>query len=213
MKIDENKTVSRGKYICIEGNDGSGKSTLVRCMMQHLTNRGSPAAHRWFPSDNMVGALIRSGLRGDVVLNPRSYLYLFCADGLQENSSIERELAAGVTVICDRHPTLSGRVFQVDLHTEELVNQTYDAASNDSQSILVPDFLFIIDIPSEVSLARMQRREKYRDVVFESEDTARIETLRQRYLALAKLTGAVVMDGERPVPELVSAILSQVGLD
>ena len=200
----------RGKYICIEGGDGSGKSTLARAIVQYLEGAGHQAVYRWFPSDNPVGGLIRSGLRGDVLLDEKTYLYLFCADGLQANREIAAHLDRGRHVICDRHPTLSGRVFQVDHHEAWVVDKVYDIAT--MEGVPVPDHLFVLDVPASVSLARMGKREKYKDVVFESEDIARIEELRQRYLRLAERYSALMLPGEMPTSELILEVIKMAGI-
>ena len=200
----------RGKYVCIEGTDGSGKSTLARSICQYLEDRGRSAVYRWFPSDNPVGALIRSSLRGDVLLDQKAYLYLFCADGLQANGEIEHHLELGRHVICDRHPTLSGRVFQVDHHEVEIVDQIYDFATDDG--VLVPDYLFVLDVPADVSLARMEKREKYKDVVFESDDLERIAELRRRYMVLADRYNATILSGELDPEALIERVIELAGL-
>jgi len=200
----------RGKYICIEGPDGSGKSTLAKSLVQHISELGGQATYRWFPSDNPVGSLIRSGLRGENELSQKAYLYLFCADGLQANKQIEENLANGCHVICDRHPTLSGRVFQPDHHNLEDIENVYSAASEDG--ILNPDVIFVLDVPPEVSLERMRGRAKYKDVVFESDDLAKVRELQGRYLKLAVRYGATIVSGELPTEELIHFVMRRAGL-
>ena len=200
----------KGKYVCIEGPDGSGKSTLARCLVQHLEEQGISSVYRWFPSDNAVGGLIRQGLKGETNLDQKTYLYLFCADGLQANGEIAHHLELGRHVICDRHPTLSGRVFQVDHHDGSQVETVYNSSTDDG--VLHPDRLFVLDVPPEVSLERMKRREKYKDVVFESEDLGRVTELRRRYMELADRYHARILDGQRPLEELVTEVITTAGI-
>lgn len=200
----------RGKYICIEGPDGGGKSTLAKSLVQHIAELGGLSTYRWFPSDNPVGSLIRAGLRGEVELSQKAYLYLFCADGLQANKQIEENLANGYHVVCDRHPTLSGRVFQPDHHNLEDIENVYGAASEDG--ILHPDAIFILDVPAAVSLERMRGRAKYKDVVFESENIEKVRELQGRYLKMAVRYGATILSGELPTEELVQIIMQRMKL-
>jgi len=196
--------ITRGKYICVEGMDGSGKTTLV----DELYRRLGAAYLARFPSSGLIGGLIRSALRGEIELDQKTYLYLFCADGLQENAKIERHLEAGAPVLCDRHPTLSGRVFQVDHHTPEIVDKVYDFATVDG--VLMPDHLFVLDVEPEIALTRMQARSKYKDVVFESESLERIATLRDRYQKLATRFNATVLSGAIPCQGLADVIMRMV---
>jgi len=199
-----------GKYICLEGGDGGGKTTLARMICQRLAGKGVNSLRYWFPSENTVGALIRKGLRGEVKIAQEAYLYLFAADGLQANAELGACLRMGHHVVCDRHPTLSGRVFQPDHHEVKQIEQVYDSATADG--VLLPDHLFVIDIPAEVSLSRMKSREKYKDVVFESDKIEKVEELRQRYLALAKTYKATLLDGTNTPESLIDQVLTHVGL-
>jgi len=200
----------KGSYICLEGGDGGGKTTLARMICQRLAAKGTNALRYWFPSDNAVGSLIRQGLRGETKISQKAYLYLFAADGLQANAELEACMGMGHHVVCDRHPTLSGRVFQPDHHELKVIENVYGAATVDG--VLLPDYLFVIDIPAEVSLARMKSREKYKDVVFESDKIEKVEELRQRYLALAKRFGATILDGTNLPESLADQVLTAVGL-
>lgn len=196
----------RGKYICIEGPDGAGKSTLANAIVTTLNTQGQESTYRNFPSDGPMGRLIRQGLRGELALDQKVYLYLFCADGLQQNQDIESMLQLGVHVICDRHPTMSGRVFQLDHHSFNQIETVYDSSTVDG--VLPPDSLFVVDVPAEVTLARMRSREKYKDVVFESEDIEKVKDLRCRYLELARRYKATLLDGTWPTIDLVGQVTS-----
>ena len=197
-----------GKYICIEGPDGSGKSTLCSNIFTKLGP--DRAEQKRFPSDGTVGTIIREALMGRFVIDQRAFLYLFAADGIQENESIAATLAKGEHVICDRHPTLSGRIFQPEHHELEDIEAVYEAAANDG--IAMPDALFVIDVPVATSLQRMASREKYKDVVYEKDDTEYMERLRQRYLDLAKRFGAVVLNGRDSMDELTQQVIQIAGL-
>lgn len=189
----------RGKYICIEGADGSGKTTLVNALSEVIDGR-----EQRFPSDGHVGRVIRSALRGEIELDPRSFLYLFCADGFEQQPFIEVALAAGAHVLCDRHPTLSGRIYQKQHHKEPRIEAVYGAANGDG--LRFPDFLFVLDAPGELLFRRAQTREKYKDVVFEQSKVSYFESVRQDYLKLADKYGAVVLDAELSIEKLVGFI-------
>lgn len=199
-----------GLYVCLEGPDGGGKSTLAKSIVQRFEEMDVPAVYRWFPSENEAGGLIRRGLRGEVKLNNKVFLYLFCADGLQQEEDICKHLNQGIHVICDRHPTLSGRVFQVDHHPASLVDSVYDGATNDG--IREPDLLFVVDVPPDVSLQRMKSRAKYKDVVFESDNRERVTELRDRYIQLARRYRAILLDGTLPVDQLSDLVIARIGV-
>lgn len=198
----------RGKYICLEGGDGTGKSTLAKALIGHL---GDKAVAARFPSDGQIGKVIREGLMGVRSIENKPFLYLFAADGLQEELWIQDQLEVQEKhIICDRHPTLSGRVFQPMHHPEEHIEAVYNSAAEDGVSM--PDYLFIIDVPVDVAIDRMRRREKYQDIVFEKDTPDELEIIRHRYLQLAKRFGGVVLDGARPTVEIMDDVLYTTGL-
>lgn len=197
--------MTRGKYICLEGGDGTGKSTLAEALFRRIEG----SAKLRFPSDGHVGKMIREGLMGIRVLNEKSYLYLFAADGLQEETEIQELLGEGRDVICDRHPTLSGRVFQPKHHPKEHIESVYNSAAVDG--ISMPDYLFVLDLPVEESLARMAAREKYKDVVFEEDDIGKLEKLRERYHDIAYRFNGTLLDASKKTEDLVEQILLITG--
>ena len=199
--------MNRGKYICFEGGDGSGKTTLCAALCERL---GDKAVAKCFPSDGVVGSLIRQGLMGSAPIESKPFLYLFAADGLQEELWIQDQLEEqGKHVICDRHPTLSGRVFQLEHHSTEQIEAVCGASAFDG--ISMPDVLFVVDIPADEALWRMKGRDKYFDAVFEKFDTSHIEKIRDRYLGIASRFGATILDGTKPMSELVDLVFEHMG--
>jgi dTMP kinase len=199
------------KYICFEGVDGCGKTTVVTKLLERL--EGKAYAVR-FPSDGPVGRVIRSFLAGERHLsNVKAMLYLFAADGFMEDPALRRALKER-HLVCDRHPILSGRVFQLEHHERFHVNAVYNTVE-----LLRPDFLFVIDVPPEVTIERCSGRNKYQDVVYESENLDYLKRLRTRYMELmnaARSRGwakeSVGLDGRFTPDELVDQVVQIAGL-
>jgi len=168
----------RGKYVVIEGPDGAGKSTLVENICKELARTEGPkGVPVCFPSKGPIGSLIRQVLMGAVeVGDVKALMFMFAADGIERNGYIESLLEDGVNVICDRHPTLSGRVFQLDHHKEADIEAVYGATE-----LATPDTLFIVDVLPETTVKRCEGRSKYADVIYETENLERLRTLRGRY--------------------------------
>ena len=79
--------MGKGKYICLEGGDGTGKTTLAQAIHYRLGDKKSWLTR--FPSEGIVGKMIRQGLTGEVSLESKPFLYLFAADGLQQQLLIQ----------------------------------------------------------------------------------------------------------------------------
>jgi dTMP kinase len=201
--------MERGKYICLEGGDGTGKTTLARAIHDRLGDKRAWLTR--FPSDGIIGRMIRQGLTGEVSLESKPFLYLFAADGLQQQLHIQDTLEQqGKHIICDRHPTLSGRVFQPLHHPTEHIESVYNSSTADG--ISKPDHLFIIDVPVDVALERMANRDKYEDVVFEKHNSEYVGLIRDRYLLIAERFNGTILDGTLTTAELVEQVLEHSGL-
>jgi len=98
----------RGKLICVEGIDGSGKSTVVRKVVEELVRNYSIAtAVTREPTNGPIGKLIREYLNGvKTARDPYTIQLLMRADRLEHLADngigIRKMLNGGINVICDR---------------------------------------------------------------------------------------------------------------
>ena len=98
------KIANRGKFIVIEGLDGSGATTQVQMVIEYLRGRGVDAYSTKEPTDNVIGGLIRGALSGVFKLPDTSLQLLFSADrGHHISRFIEPVLNDGSWVVCDRY--------------------------------------------------------------------------------------------------------------
>src|SRR4029078_3251661 len=105
-------------FIVLEGIDGSGTTTQLGRLGDHLTSRGRRAHTTREPSAGPVGRLLREILLGGHRLpdgapaDRRAMALLFAADGRDHlRREIEPALAAGTDVVCDRY-LLSSLAYQ-----------------------------------------------------------------------------------------------------
>lgn len=93
----------------IEGLDGSGKSTQVRKLREHLEKRPEPLEYVHFPryGSPVYGELISRFLRGDFGTNeqvhPQLVALLFAEDRHGAASEMKRILDGGGNVLLDRY--------------------------------------------------------------------------------------------------------------
>lgn len=198
------------KYICIEGMDGTGKSTLAKAIFDRLGYRHAELL--CFPSSRgLVGSLIRDGLTGRKSIENKTFMYLFAADCQQENLRVQDILHCQKRhLICDRHPLISGRAYQRRHHSDYVVENLFSLLKQDGVSL--PDNLFILDVSTEEALRRMQTRDKYVDVVFENRDVAEVDGLGRYYRNLCKMENGTLLDGEKTTEELVTEVLTLSGI-
>ncbi len=96
-----------GKFIVIEGLDGSGKSTQIRLLAERLRSLGREVFETAEPTPSATGGLIRDALSGFTRRTGAEIAALFMADRVAHNvnpiNGINVMLAQGRDVICDRY--------------------------------------------------------------------------------------------------------------
>ena len=97
----------RGRFIVIEGIDGSGKSTQISLLEKKLIEEGRRVYTTAEPTVSLTGGMLRDALRGVTQHTTCEIAAMFLLDRIAHNvnpvNGIEKFLAAGVDVICDRY--------------------------------------------------------------------------------------------------------------
>lgn len=101
------RTGGRGRLIVLEGADGSGKATQSRALVRRLRARNIPAVRIAFPgyARSFFGGMVAEYLRGELCAGAdvRLAALLYAGDRWEAKPWIERRLAEGKTVVCDRY--------------------------------------------------------------------------------------------------------------
>ncbi len=96
-----------GKFIIIEGLDGSGKTTQIKLLESYLKGRGRRVFVTAEPTSSEAGKTLREALAGTVKKTPCEMAALFVLDRIGHNSDpvsgINKMLSDGYDVICDRY--------------------------------------------------------------------------------------------------------------
>ncbi|MEQ1849044.1 MAG: dTMP kinase [Candidatus Peribacteraceae bacterium] len=93
-----------GRFIVLEGPDGSGTTTHAKLLGERLRKEGHDVLLTAEPTDSSIGKFIREQLKGKTIPSPAALQLLFCADrALHIQEVIKPALAAGKTVISDRY--------------------------------------------------------------------------------------------------------------
>jgi dTMP kinase len=190
---------SRGAFICIEGLDGSGKTTQAKILVKNLRRKGFDAVYTTEPSVGKVGKLIRSFVLDRKERVPAALeALLFAADRVDHVESVIKPLLKqGRVVVCDRY-VYSTLAYQgaagLDLKWIELVNRF----------ALKPDLALLVDVPSDVVVQRLKRKK----TVMETKRNQ--EKVREVYLKLATDKQLTLIDGDRHVRQVADDVLKAV---
>lgn len=99
---------ARGKFIVLEGIDGSGKRTQLDALAGEFSRRGTPFAQISFPNySGFYGKLVAQFLNGEFgslsAVDPHFSALLYAGDRLESKPAIESTLAAGKILLSDRY--------------------------------------------------------------------------------------------------------------
>jgi dTMP kinase len=99
---------TRGKFVVLEGIDGSGKRTQLKMLARAFEQRGIPHAEISFPNySGFFGKLVARFLNGEFgpleAVDPHFSAMLYAGDRLESKPRIEASLAAGQVLLADRY--------------------------------------------------------------------------------------------------------------
>ncbi len=177
----------QGKFITLEGIDGSGKSTQIRMLSGELRLKGYNVLTTAEPGGTPLGRRLRSAfLETEENVSPMAELLLFAADRSQHvELLIKPALAEGKIVISDRYADSTfvyqgaGRGFD-----EKIVNQVIKLATDG----LKPDLTIFFDLSVAQAMNRLQSRTHEGEAKnrMDKEKAEFYERVRKAYLTLAE---------------------------
>ena len=196
-----------GIFISFEGGEGSGKSTQTKLLKDYLELIGETVLLTREPGGTDLGQKLREILLANEtgVISPRAEALMYAADRAHHVFSIIRPaLDNGDVVITDRYLDSSiayqgaGRI----LLPSEVARISRWATEN-----LTPTLTFILDIPAEIGLARLDSTDR-----LESEPLAFHERVRSEFLNLANVDPEryAVIDGRQSIAAIHEQIKERV---
>jgi len=195
---------ARGRFITLEGGEGTGKSTLQTVLRDRLAEQGVEIVLTREPG----GTPRAEAVRNLVLTPPGGQAFSPLAEALLMNAArsehlellIRPALAAGKWVICDRFAD-STRVYQgiSGQVPAEVVQSLESHVVGDTK----PDLTLILDAPVSLATERRAARAGAADV-FEQRDAAFHESVRQAFASIAQREPARcrLIDASRTAPEV-----------
>ncbi len=192
-------TPKHGAFICIEGIDGSGKTTQARLLVKTLIKEGYEATFTSEPSEGDYGKIIRNRILLENERVPTVVeAVLFAADRLDHiEHEIKPLLEGGKIVVCDRY-VYSSIAYQ---GTSEVSPAWIEEINKHA---IKPNLALYIDISPEITIKRIKRRK----TVMETLQTQR--KVRKLYLSLVKEEKLILVDGDASIKEVAETIERKV---
>ena len=197
----------RGVFVCLEGGEGSGKSTQSRLLRDALTAAGHTVVLTFEPGDTKVGRELRR-----IVLSPetgaladKTEALLYAADKAEHiETLVLPALERGEVVVTDRYvdSTLAYQGAGRALAVAE-VEQVARWATGD----LRPHLTVVLDLEPAAGLGRFEGRDR-----IEGESLDFHRRVRAAFVAMARADPEhyLVLDARAPVGEIHDRIRARV---
>jgi dTMP kinase len=203
------KSKFAGKLISFEGSEGSGKSTQIALLAQHLQLLGREVLTTREPGGTEIGEQVRNIIvhnsKGDE-MTPETELLLFAAARAQlVREVIMPALTSGRVVLSDRFLD-SSTVYQGV--ARNLAPGPVQQINQFAVGNVMPHLTIVLDVPTSTSLERIRRRASDLPDRMERENIEFYDKVREGYLLLAKSLPerVVVIDGTRPEAEVAKLV-------
>ena len=202
--------MEKGKFIVLEGIDGSGKSSQIGPLVERLEGLGVACRADREPTGGPVGTLIRQALTGQTPLDPRVIAALYAADRLDHLVNDKNGLCAaidsGITVVSDRYYFSSYAYHSVDVDMDWVIG-----ANSLSADLIRPTVTVFLDVPAEEAMARIRKNRDHEEL-FEKEERLRKtrELYFQAFERLKDVENVAVVDGRGTQEEVARRIWAAV---
>jgi dTMP kinase len=193
--------MARGLLVVFEGLDQSGKQTQAEALRDWLTAGGRTVRLLSFPTyDTAIGTEIGRALHGERDYGPDVMQLLYVANRFEWKPEIERELAAGTILVCDRYLASS-----VAYGEAQGLNPRWLAEIQ--APLPQPDLTVLLDMSPDVSLARKRAgRDKY------ERDLQLLSRVRASYIRQARDSGWTTLDATRERDAVARDVQASVSL-
>ncbi len=207
------KSNPAGRLISFEGSEGSGKSTQISRLAARFLRLKRDVVTVREPGGTELGEQIRNIIvhnsKGDEMCAETELLLFAAARAQLVRQVIAPALVAGKIVLSDRFLD-SSTVYQGiarNLAADPVAQINRFAIGN-----IMPHLTIIIDVPTEVSLARLKQRTTDLPDRMERENIDFYKKVREGYLVLAKgmPERIVVVDGTKSADVIEKKIWSAV---
>lgn len=200
----------KGRFITLEGGEGSGKSTAIESIQAWLDSRKIPYIMTREPGGTPLAEDIRQLIlqsRTEKVSDMTELLLVFAARAQHIAEKIQPALAKGVWVISDRFLD-SSYVYQGDARGGDkvMIDQLASWVVAESQ----PDATLLLDVPVEIGQQRVVQRQQQDRL--DKESLVFHEKVRQGFLSRAKLepNRVKVIDASQSIDSVKSDIDAQL---
>ncbi|MEN8174287.1 MAG: dTMP kinase [Pseudomonadota bacterium] len=173
-----------GRFVTLEGIEGSGKSSNMAFIARELTRRGKKVVVTREPGGTPLGENLRDvllGHRHDGMSDAAELLLMFAARAEHLHQKILPALAEGVWVLCDR---FTDATYAYQGGGRGIADERIAVLEQWVQGDVRPDLTLVLDLPVRQGLERAGKRSA--PDRFEQQSLDFFESVRQSYLDIAR---------------------------
>jgi dTMP kinase len=187
----------QGIFICIEGLDGSGKTTHAHRLVRNLQKRGIDSVYTTEPSKGELGTFIRGTILEGKKRVPRVVeALLFAVDRIEH---FEKDVKPALK---DRKVVVSDRCVYSSLAYQGAAGLDLKWIKEINKFALPPDLALHINVPPEVVVKRIRRK---KSVMERLETQRRVQKVYMKFVENGKL---IPLNGDRKKSEVEQNILN-----
>jgi len=191
--------MSQGKFIVIEGPDGSGQTTQATLLSDSLTKASKSVLLTKEPADELDGGLIRKILKGEHQVSPETLQLYFTANrGYHLDAQINPALEQGKWVVSDRYffSTFAFGMLEIN----------YDWLWQINNKFPVPDLTFFLDVPANVCIDRIQRRGSDRELFEQEQKLDQVIKNYKKVFSKNQFPNVFIINGNRDIGAIAKEI-------
>lgn len=209
FEISFRRHALKGKFIALEGNEGSGKTTQAHDLVKQLCEKGVKAIYTKEPTDGEIGKMIRRVLKGELKFDPLTLQYLFCADRVEHQKEIEKYLKEGYTVVTDRCFWSAVAYGLTDKRSYDDFYLTALCALSLYDQFISPDFTFYLDVDVKNALSRISGSKDHMEIYDKQEMMEKVDATYKK-LVERFADEFIVIDANKSEEETTAQILAKV---
>jgi dTMP kinase len=193
------KNIHPGKFIVVEGLDGSGKSAQVDLIVEYFRKQGKEVVLTKEPTtDSEAGRKVKQALKKEIYVEPLELQGLYVQDRKEhlENKVIPA-LREGKVVVSSRYAFSTFAYGYSDgLDVDELVKI--------NEQFLLPDLTVIVDVSPESCVQRIEGRGEPKELF---EQLEKLKKVNEIYKKIPEMFENVVMvNGEKKIAKVFEEI-------
>jgi dTMP kinase len=192
-----------GKFIVVEGLDGSGKSAQIDLLVELLKKNGKEVIVTKEPTtESEFGLKIKQALRKEIVVEPLELQKLYVLDRKEHLANkVIPALKQGKFVVSSRYAFSTFAYGYSDGLDVDLLIEL-------NKEFLLPDLTIVVDVNPESCVKRIEGRGEPKELFEQKERLTRAGEIYKKVPHMFE--NAVIINGDRPIPEVFGDIEKEI---